>query len=84
MITYCFNTIDIAQFKNTFSRLIEHLAADNENMSRYCIPGQHTHDGITLAFPTFPGDLVDRMKTFPLTKEDVVVVGYPRSGEITN
>ena len=41
--------------------------------------GEHVYEGIRLGF-IFPADILDRLKTFKVNENDVLVVGFPKSG----
>ncbi len=41
--------------------------------------GQHIYDGIKMG-PIFPAHVLDRIKTFTPSSDDILIIGFPKSG----
>ena len=47
------------------------------------VPGEHVYLGMTLS-EYFPASIVEEVRQLQYTDGDVVLIGYPKSGKITN
>lgn len=50
---------------------------------KYSFPGQHTYDGITLG-AVYKPSVLDRVKKFNFKESDILIAGYPKSGNVNN
>ena len=50
--------------------------------SDHVIPGFHVYDGVPYA-GVFPESALEGIKNFRFREDDVILVGYPKSGEPT-
>ena len=48
----------------------------------YDVPGQYFVDGVIHQMPVELPDVLQKVKTFPLTPEDVVIATYRKAGEL--
>ena len=51
----------------------------SEKKELFTFPGEHIYNGVRFGF-IFPAEILDRLKTFKINDNDVLVVGFPKSG----
>ena len=59
------------------SWFVVEMAASTKEL--YRVPNQHEYDGVQFG-TYFQPHVLDRVKTFKVTEEDILIVGFPKSG----
>ena len=56
---------------------------DQTEVVQYKIEGEHVHEGI-LMLPSVPADHVTALADINLTRDDVIIASFSKSGEYSN
>ena len=60
------------------SWFVVEMAASTKELL-YRVPNQHEYDGVQFG-TYFQPHVLDRVKTFKVTEDDILIVGFPKSG----